>query len=106
MLAARDRRGAGLGRAPGPAHGPPREAQGPSTRPGTGPPGRTSGAVRGGSDAAVAGALAANGIPLVALTAYRNAERRLARDDSGCGLTWSLLAAIGRVESNHGRFAG
>ena len=62
--------------------------------------------VPGASDAAVAAALAANGIPLVALTAYRNAERRLARDLPGCGLTWSLLAAIGRVESNHGRFAG
>src|SRR5262249_43398850 len=58
------------------------------------------------SDAAVAQALAGNGIPLVALRAYRNAERRLAQDLPGCGLRWSLLAAIGRVESNHGRFAG
>jgi len=62
--------------------------------------------VPGASDAAVAVALAGNGIPLVALTAYRNAERRLAVDRPACGLTWSLLAAIGRVESNHGRFAG
>jgi hypothetical protein len=58
------------------------------------------------STAGVAGQLAANGVPLVALTAYRNAERRMAVEQPGCGLSWSLLAAIGRVESNHGRFAG
>jgi hypothetical protein len=71
---------------------------------------------RGGRDARVAGpdaagigvaaGLADNGIPLVALTAYRNAEKRMALERPGCGVTWSLLAAIGRVESNHGRFAG
>ncbi len=69
-------------------------------------PAGSSGPAPGGSDAATAQGLASNGIPLVALMAYRNAERRLARDLSGCGLSWSLLAAIGRVESNHGRFAG
>lgn len=58
------------------------------------------------STAGVAAELATNGVPLVALTAYRNAERRLAVEQPGCGLSWSLLAAIGRVESNHGRFAG
>jgi Transglycosylase SLT domain len=58
------------------------------------------------STAGVAAELAGNGVPLVALTAYRNAERRLAVEQPACGLSWSLLAAIGRVESNHGRFAG
>ncbi|MEU2351104.1 lytic murein transglycosylase [Modestobacter sp. NPDC049651] len=46
--------------------------------------------------------LAGNGIPATALDAYtRAADRR-----AGCGISWSLVAAIGRVESNHGRFAG
>ena len=30
----------------------------------------------------------------------------MAVSDPGCGVPWTLLAAIGRVESNHGRFGG
>jgi hypothetical protein len=50
--------------------------------------------------------LAANGIPKVALNAYRVAAARLANVDPGCGIDWALLAGIGREESDHGRFAG
>lgn len=50
--------------------------------------------------------LGESGIPEVALRAYKQAEARLATRDESCGLPWSLLAAIGRVESNHGRFGG
>src|SRR3954449_11444111 len=50
--------------------------------------------------------LASNGIPNVALNAYRVAAARMADADPGCGIDWSLLAGIGRVESNHGRFGG
>ena len=50
--------------------------------------------------------LAANGIPRVALNAYRVATARLANVDPGCGIDWALLAGIGREESDHGRFAG
>jgi hypothetical protein len=50
--------------------------------------------------------LAANGIPNVALNAYRVAEARMASANPGCGIHWSLLAGIGRVESNHGRYGG
>jgi len=50
--------------------------------------------------------LAANGIPNVALNAYRVAAARMAASDPACGIDWSLVAGIGRVESNHGRFAG
>src|SRR4051794_15912401 len=50
--------------------------------------------------------LAANGIPNVALNAYRVAAARMANTSPGCGIDWSLLAGIGRVETNHGRFAG
>jgi membrane-bound lytic murein transglycosylase B len=55
--------------------------------------------------AAISG-LAANGIPSVALNAYRVAAARMDHADPGCGIAWWLLAGIGRVESDHGRFAG
>jgi membrane-bound lytic murein transglycosylase B len=42
-----------------------------------------------------------SGIPQIALAAYRNAELRLGESTPGCGLTWNLLAGIGRIESNH-----
>ncbi|TCO33420.1 membrane-bound lytic murein transglycosylase B [Kribbella steppae] len=51
-------------------------------------------------------ALGESGIPDVALRAYKQAEARLAVSDPGCGVPWTLLAAIGRVESNHGQFGG
>lgn len=41
------------------------------------------------------------GIPAVALAAYRNAELVLAQTQPGCGIDWSLLAGIGRIESGH-----
>jgi hypothetical protein len=41
------------------------------------------------------------GIPALALTAYRNAERVMARAMPGCGVSWNLLAGIGRIESMH-----
>jgi membrane-bound lytic murein transglycosylase B/chitodextrinase len=50
--------------------------------------------------------LAASGIPEVALRAYRAAEASMAQVDPSCRIHWSLLAGIGRVESNHGRFGG
>jgi hypothetical protein len=50
--------------------------------------------------------LAANGIPTVALNAYRVAAARLANAEPGCGIDWALLAGIGREESDHGQFAG
>ncbi len=50
--------------------------------------------------------LAANGIPNVALNAYRVAAARMGNVSPGCGIDWALLAGIGREESDHGRFAG
>ncbi|MDT4936531.1 MAG: hypothetical protein QOG80_202 [Pseudonocardiales bacterium] len=58
------------------------------------------------SDPSAISGLAANGIPSVALNAYRVASARLANADPGCGIDWALLAGIGREESDHGRFAG
>jgi len=40
-------------------------------------------------------------IPAMALSAYRNAERRMAAAYPGCGISWNLLAGIGRIESMH-----
>ncbi len=43
------------------------------------------------------------GIPGVMLAAYLRAEEALALSNPRCGITWSLLASIGRIESNHAR---
>lgn len=40
-------------------------------------------------------------IPAVALSAYRNADRMMASAQPGCGISWNLLAGIGRIESMH-----
>ncbi len=60
---------------------------------------------RSGSATAVSN-LAQNGIPSAALYAYRRSETLLAKADAKCNLPWNLIAAIGRVESNHGRTNG
>jgi membrane-bound lytic murein transglycosylase B len=40
-------------------------------------------------------------IPPVALNAYRTAEKIMATQAPGCGVSWNLLAGIGRIESGH-----
>lgn len=40
-------------------------------------------------------------IPSMALAAYRNAETMMAAAYPGCGVSWNLLAGIGRIESTH-----
>jgi hypothetical protein len=47
-----------------------------------------------------------SGIPSAALAAYQRAETVIDAADTSCHLTWQLIAAIGRVESNHGRADG
>ncbi|QIS15353.1 lytic transglycosylase domain-containing protein [Nocardia arthritidis] len=41
------------------------------------------------------------GIPEIVLAAYRNAELAMQSAMPNCGLHWSLLAGIGRIESGH-----
>jgi membrane-bound lytic murein transglycosylase B len=41
------------------------------------------------------------GIPSIALAAYRNAEQKMAVAAPACGISWNLLAGIGRIESGH-----
>lgn len=43
------------------------------------------------------------GIPGIPFAAYRGAEARMAVEQPGCGVSWTLLAGIGEVESNHVR---
>ncbi len=47
-----------------------------------------------------------SGIPAAALAAYQRAETVIDAADRGCHLSWQLVAAIGRVESDHGRTNG
>ena len=45
-------------------------------------------------------------IPTLTLRAYREAAAWAAGYDPGCRLSWTVLAGIGRIESNHGLFGG
>lgn len=57
-------------------------------------------------DTQVVSGLSRNGIPQAALQAYSRAQQVMSKVDRGCNLPWTLVAAIGRVESNHGRHGG
>ena len=63
----------------------------------------TGGSLLGIEDAATSSDF---GIPAPALAAYQRAETVINAADPSCRLPWALLAAIGRVESNHGQFGG
>jgi hypothetical protein len=43
-------------------------------------------------------------LPFLALEAYWSAAGAQQAESSGCGLSWTILAGIGRVESDHGRY--
>ncbi len=47
-----------------------------------------------------------SGIPVRVLMAYRAAADRLRAEQPRCALPWGMLAAIGQVETGHGRFGG
>ena len=51
-------------------------------------------------------ATGSNDVPAAALRAYESAEDYIDDSRPGCQLPWTLLAAIGRVESDHGRYGG
>jgi len=61
--------------------------------------------ITGNAQQAVATA-STSGIPAAALAAYQRAETVINSADPGCHLSWQLVAAIGRVESDHGRTNG
>jgi len=49
---------------------------------------------------------AATGIPPRALQAYAGAELAISVERPSCGLGWNTVAAIGAIESDHGRHGG
>ena len=69
-------------------------------------PGSIDGLGAGGNDAQIVATASTNEIPSAALAAYQRAESVINSADKSCHLTWQLIAAIGRVESNHGRADG
>jgi hypothetical protein len=50
--------------------------------------------------------LDSQGIPGPALAAYHKAAGVIGNADPACHIDWALIAAIGRVESDHGRYGG
>jgi hypothetical protein len=50
--------------------------------------------------------LDSQGIPGPALAAYHRAAGVVGNADPACHIDWALIAAIGRVESDHGRYGG
>ena len=54
-------------------------------------------------DKSLPGTASAAGIPSAALAAYQRAATVINAADAACKIDWPLIAAIGRVESNHGR---
>ena len=59
----------------------------------------------GSADSVVSGA-STNGIPSPALAAYQRGAQIIDAADKSCNVPWELIAAIGRVESDHGRYGG
>ena len=59
-----------------------------------------------GDGARVVSTASTSGIPSAALAAYQRAETVINAADKSCQLSWQLIAAIGRVESDHGRTNG
>jgi hypothetical protein len=60
---------------------------------------------QGSADSVVSGA-SSNGIPAPALAAYQRGAQIIDAADKSCNIPWELIAAIGRVESDHGRYGG
>ncbi len=69
-------------------------------------PGVVAPGVGGSSAQSVVASASPSGIPAAALAAYQRAEAVINSADKDCRVPWQLIAAIGRVESDHGRYAG
>jgi membrane-bound lytic murein transglycosylase B len=67
-------------------------------------PGVIAPGVPAGSAASVVAGASTNGIPSAALAAYQRAAQVIDSADPKCNIDWTLIAAIGRVESDHGRY--
>ena len=69
-------------------------------------PGVVAPGVPAGSADTVVASASTNGIPAAALAAYQRAAQVIDSADPTCNIEWPLIAAIGRVESDHGRYGG
>jgi len=69
-------------------------------------PGVTAPGVKGHDVRSVVANASTMGIPAAALAAYQRAETVINTADKSCNISWQLIAAIGRVESDHGRYGG
>jgi membrane-bound lytic murein transglycosylase B len=69
-------------------------------------PGEIAPGVPNGREDEVIESASTNGIPAAALAAYQRAAQVIATADPSCKIEWPLVAAIGRVESDHGRYGG
>ena len=69
-------------------------------------PGVVAPAVPQGSEDQVVRGASSNGIPAPALSAYQRAAQIIDSADKSCNIPWELIGAIGRVESDHGRYGG
>ena len=69
-------------------------------------PGVTAPGIKGHDVRSVVANASTMGIPAAALAAYQRAETVINTADKSCNIPWQLIAAIGRVESDHGRYGG
>ncbi len=69
-------------------------------------PGEIAPGVPAGAAQSVIDSASTSGIPAAALAAYQRAAQVIDAADPSCHLDWPLIAAIGRVESDHGRYGG
>jgi len=69
-------------------------------------PGVIAAAVPEGSADSVVSGASSNGIPAPAIAAYQRGAQIIDSADKSCNIPWELIAAIGRVESDHGRYGG
>ncbi len=69
-------------------------------------PGEIAPGVPAGTQDEVVSSASTNGIPAAALAAYQRAAQVIDSADASCNIDWPLIAAIGRVESDHGRYGG
>jgi membrane-bound lytic murein transglycosylase B len=69
-------------------------------------PGQIAPGVPAGNADKVLSSASTNGIPAAALAAYQRAAQVIDSADAKCNIEWPLIAAIGRVESNHGTYGG
>ncbi|MCL2543834.1 MAG: lytic transglycosylase domain-containing protein [Nocardioidaceae bacterium] len=62
--------------------------------------------INSGTAAQIVNTASTDEIPSAALAAYQRAASVINAADKTCHISWQLIAAIGRVESNHGRADG